>query len=52
MSIILMGDRMKKNKQAKNCNSNKSCKGNKMNSNMNKENTNCNANASSNYDFE
>ena len=44
-----MGDKMKKNKQAKNCNSNKSCKGNKMNSNMNKENTNCNANTSSNY---
>ena len=50
MSIILMGDKMKKNKQAKNCNSNKSCKNNKMNSNMNKENTS--ANTSSNYDFE
>ena len=48
-----MGDKMKKNKQAKNCNSNKSCKENKMNSNMYKqETTNANANTSSNYDFE
>ena len=46
-----MGDKMKKNKQAKNCNSNKSCKENKMNSNMNKQESTT-ANTSSNYDFE